>query len=225
MDQEFQKIIEERRKYLSSDMLQAIDSVDAGSKLPEIIKKNGLLIDQGGALMTEVILVVYGIEPLASFISNIQKEVGLEKEKALAVSKDVNELIFKNIREKLQKLNEEEELLERGTEANTKEDLNRENVLNDIENPPKSKSLVEEIKINLPDKPAENDIVVKEQPPLPQKTDGITITNSVSDKKEIGNIVEANLAGPVSLSQNNQRIEEKTKIPQKSIDPYREPIE
>jgi hypothetical protein len=228
MNEEFKKIIEERKKSLPEDINTAIDSIDLDSALAEITKRNNLLIDQSGLLFAEITLALYGIEPLSSLVSNLSRELSISTDKANKIAKDADDLIFRDIRANLKELNRLEDEIEQ--EKNIKQGgLSREQVLDEIENPQKARpsgdTRTNEIEINLPMNTPENDIIINKVA-LPQKTDGITVTNSVSEKKEIENILEANLNRTVSLPKEQKIVEEKTKLPQKgSSDPYREPIE
>lgn len=131
MDEQTQKIIAEQMKKLPKDVVQAIISVDYKTKLQEITKRQRLLIDQAGKLEMETTLVMIGLEPLADFVANIEREMGLNTIRAKEVAMDVSENIFKPIRESLQKMNEE-----MGNEDEVNEtDLNRDQILDEIENP------------------------------------------------------------------------------------------
>jgi len=238
MNGDLTNIIKDRLGKLPNDLKTAISSIDIEGSLAEITKRNRLLIDQAGILQTEVVMTILGIEPVANFMRNVAKELNVPTEKAAQIAQDADTLIFKNIRAALQKLNQQEEKEEKVIDRSSgPEALSREQVLDEIENPVKTRptsnstfgqtqdTSVPKPPNNLPVKAPENDMTINTAS-LPQKTDGITITNSVSDKKEIENILEANLRGAVSLPKGQKTIEEKTKIPSKgSGDPYREPIE
>lgn len=232
------KELVEKFKRLPKEVQEAILSVNLSHSLQEIVRNNKLLIDQSGKLEMEVVLVLLGLEPISDFIKNVSKQLSIDTEKAAKIAQDADNLIFKNIRASLQKLNQQEgKQSEIVGVANAPEVLSREQVLDGIENPVRTKptpsitfnqtQVIPESSAsnNLPMVEPENDIAISKVS-LPQKTDGITITNSVSDKKEIENILEANLKGAVSLPKKQEIIEEKTKLPTKGgSDPYREPIE
>ena len=109
MDSETQKTIDEQIARIPTDVREAIISVDYKTKLVEITKRQRLLIDQAGKLEMETTLVMIGLEPLADFIANIQREMGLNTIRAKEVAMDVSENIFKPIRESLYKMNQENE--------------------------------------------------------------------------------------------------------------------
>ncbi len=238
MDNIINKQLLEKFKRLPKEVQAAILSVNLSESLQKIVRDNRLLIDQSGKLEMEVIITLLGLEPVSDFLRNIAKELNVSTEKATQIAQDTDTLIFKNIRSSLQSLNLKEEkedsIVEKYAEGET---LSRDQVLNEIENPtktiPTSKPSIPIQNVSVQTTPVstslmkepENDIVINKVI-LPQKTDGITITNSVAEKKEIENILEANLKGAVSLPKEQKTIEDKTKLPPKSGgDPYREPIE
>jgi len=131
MDNETQKIIEDQMKNLPKDVLEAIISVDYKTKLQEVTKRQRLLIDQAGKLEMETTLVMIGLEPLADYVGNIQREMAVSEARAREIAIDVSDNIFKPIRTSLEtinkSLNETPEVIE--------PDLNRDQILNEIENP------------------------------------------------------------------------------------------
>ena len=147
MDTETQKIISDQMKILPKNVVEAIVSVDYKSKLQGITQRQKLLIDQAGKLELETTLVMIGLEPLADYTSNLQRELGVSIEKAKAIAVDVSDNIFKPIRESLYQMNQEmeeagdeeqegtpEEPPPRSTDSN-EVGLNRDQILNEIENP------------------------------------------------------------------------------------------
>jgi len=106
MDNDVQKIITEQLKILPKDVKEAIVSVDYKTKLQEITKRQVLLIDQAGKLEMETTLVMIGLEPLADYVANLQRELGVPLMKAKEIAMDISENIFKPIRLSLQKMNE-----------------------------------------------------------------------------------------------------------------------
>jgi hypothetical protein len=147
MDEETQKIITEQMKKLPKDVMDAIISVDYKTKLQEITKRQRLMIDQAGKLEMETTLVMIGLEPLNDFVDNIEREFGVNSIRAKEIAMDVSEHIFKPIRDSLQKMNDaakDDDGAVEGGEieppatkfTNTTEpNLNRDQILNEIENP------------------------------------------------------------------------------------------
>lgn len=151
MDEETQKIIADQMKQLPKDVVEAIVSVDYKTKLQEITKRQRLLIDQAAKLETETTLVMIGLEPLADYVGNLQRELSIPIMRAKEISQDVSDSIFKPIRDSLKVMNEsgenseipdneektkaeKEEMIARFTNSN-EANLNRDQILNEIENP------------------------------------------------------------------------------------------
>ncbi len=143
MDDETQKIIAEQMKKLPKDVVGAIISVDYKTKLQEITQRQRLLIDQAGKLEMETTLVMIGLEPLADYISNLQRELGIPSNQAKIIALDISENIFKPIRNSLQMMNEageaEETPATKFTDSN-EIGLNRDQILDEIENPVSNRS-------------------------------------------------------------------------------------
>jgi len=71
-----------------------------------------------GMLQSEVLFVMLGIEPSSDFVSNISRELGINKEKADALARDINQQLFDPIRSYLR---EWEEQAERQEQENSDE--------------------------------------------------------------------------------------------------------
>jgi len=245
MNDDIKKIIAEQLPKLPTDVRNSILSVDYSSQLQEVVKRNKLLIDQAGKLEVETTLTMLGLEPLSDYISNLERELQLPREKAVIVANDVDELVFKNIRESLKQMNEES--LEPNNESS--EELNREDVLEGIENPSARSQKEESISVSslLSNNPLQEEFsekittgieIRKETTPEIPMEDSLAIKNpdSLMIEKQTGplhqnispidNIIEEKLTNTISVPREKIVVEEKTKIPQKSIqDIYREPIE
>jgi hypothetical protein len=161
MDEETQKIIAEQMKILPKEIVAAIISVDYKTKLQQITQRQKLMIDQAGKLEMETTLVMIGLEPLADYVNNLQRELEITSTRAEEIALDVSENIFKGIRAFLEKMDEEmltveenseikgeveqekEGRIEIDTEINTDEtvkkeetlNLDRNQILSEIENP------------------------------------------------------------------------------------------
>lgn len=139
MDEQTQlKIIAQMEK-LPADVRQAILSVDLEHKLQEISRRQHLLVDQAGALEIETTLVMIGLEPLSDYTFNLQKNLNVSIVRAKEISFDVSENIFKPIRESLQQMNS-------GEMPKKEEVIDREQILNEIENPVSIKKIPTERK-------------------------------------------------------------------------------
>jgi hypothetical protein len=250
MDLETQKIIEDRFKLLPENIQMAIVSAEYKTKLQEITQRQRLLIDQAGKLEMETTLVMIGLEPLADFVENIQRELGVNVIRAREISMDVSEHIFKPIRESLQALNEEgipsadgEDEVENKPEEIRHTDiedhhLSREQVLSEIEDP----SLIKGGQVAKPtmaletlaEIPYQQDIKVKKvEAPAPApfiQPDSEALVTPVAPKPE-PSIMETQMAGmTISTKQVVEATPEvklppiEKKRPSSGFDPYRESL-
>jgi hypothetical protein len=252
MDEETQKIIAEQMKSLPADVKAAIISVDYQTKLQEITRRQKLLIDQAGKLEMETTLVMIGLEPLTDFTANIQREMGLTTIRAQEVAMDVSENIFKPIRDSLQTMNEtvgkEEEIgpndvqeegepeepVTKFTNSN-EANLNRDQILNEIENPETIDKGDQSMKFV-----KQNPEIIKQPTPVTstelevRPTQALeTVPNqNVKDitKDKSVNVFESKMAGPTIISRQIEEIKTETKLPEaknrpsSGVDPYREPL-
>ncbi|HEU5114503.1 MAG TPA: hypothetical protein VFT82_01920 [Candidatus Paceibacterota bacterium] len=88
-----QALPEAAREFVYSD--------EFSTQLNQIGKDNGLLIDKIGILDDEIFLAVCGLKPVANFIDNITKSLGIGSAAAQKIGDDVNRTIFLKIREKM----------------------------------------------------------------------------------------------------------------------------
>jgi CRISPR/Cas system-associated endoribonuclease Cas2 len=229
---------------LPPEIKQAIYSIDYPQKLQEIVKNNKLLIDQAGKLEAETTLIMAGIEPMDKYVNNLIKNVGLSSIQASIVAHDVNESIFKNIRESLKKINDQ--ISEEDKVINEKIEPNKEDVIAGIENPANIKNNEESVSISSLKSNSINpethesidkgiEIRINNLPEIAPEA-MLPITSSLASKptepfhqniSPVDNIVESKLTSTVAVPKENIIIEEKTKLPEKtktSGDPYRESI-
>ncbi len=98
---DIQEIIKNRYKELPQDIQEAIKSTDLTTKFNTIAEKHNLHIDQNGALQTETILVMIGLEPSQDYISNLQRNLDIKIEEAQSIAQDVNNDILNSIKNSL----------------------------------------------------------------------------------------------------------------------------
>jgi hypothetical protein len=232
MDPETQKIIDDQVKTLPADVKAAIISVDYKTKLQEITKRQRLLIDQAAKLEMETTLVMIGLEPLADYIKNLERELGIDSIRAKALAMDVSENIFKPIRESLKKINEslseedqgdpepgEEELTKF---TNTNEiGLNRDQILKEIENPSlinhqSSDSTTNQIKSN-PETQAETELEIRPAQEL-ETVPGQTVKDIA--RSPIQNITTGEVEKPTVSATDilKMKMTQNTVIPQQTIE-------
>jgi len=269
MDPEVQKIISDQLKKLPKNVVDAIVSVDYKTKLQEITRRQKLLIDQAGKLEMETTLVMIGLEPLADFIANLQRELSLPIMRAKEVASDVSESIFKPIRDSLYAMNQEiendtenEEVPEEkkpfeplATHLSTNSndpDLNREQILREIEDP----SLIDETEKTKSVSPdLESKIIINKPKPTPvsvindklpvvedssareiETLDEIPYQQDIKIKPTTSlnpniDLVQQKMSGPTITSQQIVEAKPEVKLPSiekkrpsSGIDPYREAI-
>jgi hypothetical protein len=249
MDEETQKIIEEQMKILPADVKTAIISVDYKKKLEEITKRQRLMIDQAGKLEMETTLVMIGLEPLADYIDNIVRELGLNEVRAKEVAIDVSDNIFKPIRESLQKMNDDLEEEAGGEETpreekvdgigdevrftnSNEEGLEREQILNEIENPISNrqntiiedkKEETKEIQNEIEIRPLQ-EIQIRDTPEIKttefeSKKEETPILNNKLSEANINNKQEIEIKPTIKLPETTEK-----KVSTTNLDPYREPI-
>lgn len=103
---DIQQIIKERYKELPADIQEAIKSNDLGAKFSAIAEKHGLHVDQNGALQTETILVMLGLEPTTDYVNNLQRNLDISRTEALSLADDVNNDILNSIKNSLRVMQE-----------------------------------------------------------------------------------------------------------------------
>ena len=96
--------IDQRYDDLPEDLKDAIFSVDTTSLVNMIGKKHGLAIDKIGDLANETGMVMLGVTHPNEFIANLAERLDVDKEKARAIAQEINEQIFKKVRESLRKI-------------------------------------------------------------------------------------------------------------------------
>ena len=187
---------------LPEDLKDAIFSVDTTNLVNEIGKKHTLAIDKIGDLANETGMVMLGVTHPNEFVANLADRLGTDKEKARAIAQEINEQIFKPVRDSLRKIhNMREEGEEKEQEKISpfgnfqgetfKEKTSREDILKEIEKDHAKESEVPEI-----------------------------MRGSANPFEE--KMKEGVLIAPV---EEKHYIEEKPKGKYQGFDPYKEPIE
>src|SRR3989338_3925454 len=89
---------------LLNDIKEAIFSVDVSDKIIDIGKKHKLAVDKIGIIGNETSRVMLGVTHPNEFISNLTERLEVDKEKARAIAQEINEQIFKKVRDSLRKI-------------------------------------------------------------------------------------------------------------------------
>lgn len=103
---ETQEIIKEQLKKLPKDLKDAISSVDLRDKIRKISEKHHLHIDQAGNLENETAFVMIGLEPTADYKENLKRELNISRDRAQAITADIDKEIFARVRQSLKKISE-----------------------------------------------------------------------------------------------------------------------
>ena len=198
-------------KNLPNDLKTVFFSANKDETIESIGRKHNLTIDKIGELANETGMVMLGVTHPNEFIGNLAERLEVDKEKARAIAGDINEQVFKKVRESLRKIHNMRE----GGEEEQKTEIehhqgpslmvgqNREDILKEIEKDHGQENLAPEM-------------------PEIMKSD----INPFEEKMKEGVLI-----APV---EEKHYIEEKPKLaalePEKSkkdqkTDPYREPVE
>jgi hypothetical protein len=199
MDQETQNLIKARFASLTPDVKRAVSDAHLPERVENIASKNALHIDQTGGLLTEVYLVMLGMEKSNNFPQNISKNLNIPIAVATAVASDVNGEIFLPIRQSLIKMSAEREALEREVSEEIP-NPERDQIMHDIENP-----------VPTPERGAK---------PITDPSRGIAARsatdNFVADKLSTPSVSSASMTAAKTPLQNPDK--------KPAADPYREPI-
>lgn len=96
-----QDIIKKRVAQLPSYIREALSKIDWAREIVEIGKKHGLHVDEMGALQTETVMVLVGLVHPNDYAKNLRTELHIPRLTVDLIVEDVNEKIFKNIRQAL----------------------------------------------------------------------------------------------------------------------------
>lgn len=97
------KAFAERLASLPPVVQQAIQSADLEKHLRALADTHKLHIDQWELLQNEVKLALLGFEDAEKLPENLEKEVGVDHETAMALAQAINDEVFEPIREQLER--------------------------------------------------------------------------------------------------------------------------
>src|SRR3990167_5883199 len=125
---------------LPEDLKDAIFGLEMNEIVEKIGRENQLNIEQIGDLANETGMVMLGVTHPNEFIGNLTDRLEVDKEKARAIAQEINEQIFKKVRESLRKIHnmreraEEQKVADVGhSVSNITEIVNRSDILKEIE--------------------------------------------------------------------------------------------
>ena len=101
MDDETQKIIDDRLNELPEVIRDIILKSNWKDKIRRIVTKNKLHIDQGATIENLVFVTMLGMETPEDFVENAKEYANISEDQALSISSDVEKEIFREIRDKL----------------------------------------------------------------------------------------------------------------------------
>jgi len=208
-----------RYKNLPEDVKQAYGSVEVTEQLQNIGKKHQLHIDQVGALVDEVGWVMIGVTHPSNFVKKVAERLAIDKEQARKIAAEVNEQVFRPIRESLKRIHSIGDVVDEETrdkEQKTREEKPQRPVQKPTTQPttPKKEGEVPE---NLPseteNQPAPE--MEEEYPPVPEE-------EGVESKEEILKGIEdapikdvdvSNGAAPLEGGEQQEKTWHKQKTP------------
>jgi len=228
--------LEEKYQNIPNDVREAISSTEVSEKLKSIVDKYKLQFDEGEELTKEIGYVMLGLKSPDYFVRNIQNATNLNQEQAKEIVKDVNEMIFKNIKESLREIHDKRNFVEDEKIEDLNEEIQekmRDELMQEIETPKIKKILLE-------NKDSENILPNSEQTPTNTVTTDIikkpeqelqkTVIVS-KNKKEISeqtpiqtNKLESTITNKEELTKLNKE-NEQNQSKKYIMDPYREPLE
>ncbi|MFA6338537.1 MAG: hypothetical protein WCW87_00525 [Candidatus Paceibacterota bacterium] len=106
---ETEQILKQSLERLPKDIKQAIVSLNTKEILQGISKKHALHLDQIDQLETDTMLVMVGISHPEDFVKDVRDDLLMSTGQAEAIAADVNDQIFKTIRQSLIKMHDDEE--------------------------------------------------------------------------------------------------------------------
>ena len=128
---------------LPEDLKDVIFGLEMNEIVEKIGRENQLNIEQIGDLANETGMVMLGVTHPNEFIGNLTERLEVDKEKARAIAQEINEQVFKKVRESLRKIHnirEGEEEENQGHQGNPlpqgvalMAEQSREDILKEIE--------------------------------------------------------------------------------------------
>jgi hypothetical protein len=251
MNDDYDKINwREKLRKAPEKIREAILSINSDSIFEEIVKENGLHIDQSGILAKEIDMVMLGLSPINEFLGRIEEKLNISQEQAAKITRSVNQKMFSVIREYLkssttkkesESINRTLEVRQPQQQMSSSEDLDRDQILKEIEGDsvpeerPINKISVDTSANNIPipqdlgsgnkDFLRGNVEETNENPKTENQSEFInTPEEKLSEKTEL---FEDKLSQPVSITSERKESVENTDTENYGgrVDPYRESVE
>ena len=218
MNPEIEQLIEEHLASLPSEIRKVLAETDIVNEIMSVKDKYHLMLDQVTSLELDTRLTILGIYDPEDFVRNIKSHAKLNDDIATSVANDIENSIFKKIKEALIKETADEyEILE--------ENLDKDSILAEIENP-------------VPTFQPKSTITPVNTEKIPENFPAIktsqTIENYIPPSMPVKSIVERKLSEPTRIPPKEIEVSLK-KLPETpaqtlpstqkySFDPYKEPI-
>jgi len=110
------ELIKEKFEKLPKELQDTLVSPETQKLVQTVGQKYKLHIDDIGALETEMMLVLLGIEHPNDFLKNIVRETGMSQDDAKAAAKELEEKLFLPMRSSLERIYEKDQESERDQE-------------------------------------------------------------------------------------------------------------
>lgn len=123
---------------LPQDLKEALYSIDTTQAIQAVSRAYGLHVDQMGELSNAIGQVMLGALHPRDFTKQLKSELGIDEQKASALTREVNLTVFTKIRESLKRIHSLREDSAFDAAVNSMPD--RESLLHDIEEPPRASS-------------------------------------------------------------------------------------
>jgi hypothetical protein len=234
MEKDIDQVIKERLQILPPDIKKAINELDWGKTVLPIGKKNGLSIEQMGDLQQQTVFVLIGLLHPNEYFDAIKNTLGIDAVKTTTLVADMNEAVFKTIKQKLIDFYDEETrattagepqtdpLKSAGLEIIPDSSPIEEETESQIQGGDYEKSMLQKSGVNIEDATPVVDAVVKEE-----RGDLLNTLENPPKTALTGfsKFVETQRTQPITAPvQKTSYTEPKTTPPQPQKDPYREPI-
>ncbi len=209
--------IKQRFEALPKDIKEAISSVDTTSTIVDIGEKYKLHIDQIGELVDETGLIMLGFSKSNQFVSNIEKRLGISRNEANDLVREINDKILIKIRESMRESvdkKEGEDIQKENLEVKTED---REKILREIEYPEEIKEVTPSSETTTEKEPLQEVVVEKteEKEILPEiKTEKVEIKE---EKEKAEDVVEEAIEEFLPEKTDKEKIEEEK--PQEITEP------
>jgi hypothetical protein len=91
-------------KKLSPETKKIVGSLELSDLIKNLMEKHNLRVDEAGILGDEINFVLVGLSPASELVNNLSSQLKLPEKTVLSIATDVNEQLFKKIRESFKKL-------------------------------------------------------------------------------------------------------------------------